>query len=698
MTSRLRRSIAFGILTAALSVLAAADEPREGLVVLEAPTPGTGSAAAGLLPGDVLLSWRRGGASGVLRWPSGLVEAEIEQAARGTVTLHGRRGPTQMIWRTPEGSWNLRTRPALSPHLLALYREGAEWFANRQPEKGAESWRAAVDAADRAADKPRAAWFLGELGRAWAKLGQWEEADAAYEEAIRRMERSGMGASLLREWGATFVRRELWARAESCYRRAFAQAPQESYTAARDLAMLATIATWQGDLDSAERRYRQALSTRKQIAPIGPPLVQVIREEVESFRIPPRGNSRGNTQEIDALRRRLERLRETLLAEAGVAPARPGESSARSAATAPPKKENPLELIQKALAKAEREAPGSLAVSDRWQELGSFAFENGDPVAAEIAWLRALDLREKLASGTLRDARTLHDLGRVHQKAERETAAASFFCRAAAALDRQGQMPVDDEAARAALGAEPGSYDRDCVAALVAMNRPEEAFLALERSRVRGTALPLAPQLARRRKDIDTERNRALGRLGRLSTSRDRDEVDLLLAYARDLEAQREEIAGPLDLDGIRAALPAGTVLLAWSIGETESFLFVVQPAGTPGLGVEVHPVRSGAAALWERVDAFAAEAGTVETGPGPTRKEAVELYRLLLGPVDTRIATAEKLLVLPDDILAPLPFDALVRGEDLLGKQKPIETDASATAWAARAARLRTSLPAALP
>lgn len=691
MTSRLRRSIAFGILTAALSALAAADEPREGLVVLAAPTPGTDSAEAGLLPGDVLLSWRRGGASGVLRWPSGLVEAETEQAARGTVTLHGRRGPMQMIWRMPAVSWNLRTRPALSPHLLALYREGAEWFANRQPEKGAESWRAAVDAADRADEKPRAAWFLGELGRAWADLGQWEEADAAYEEAIRRMERSSMGASLLREWGATFVRRELWDRAETCYRRAFAQAPQESYTAARDLAMLATIATYQGDLDSAERRYRQALSTRKQIAPIGPSLVPVIREEVESFRSP----SFGNTQEIDALRRKLERLRETLLAEAGVAPARPGESSARSAATAPPKKENPLELIQKALGKAEREAPGSLAVSDRWQELGNFAFENGDPVAAEVAWLRALDLREKLASGTLRDARTLHDLGRVHQKAEREPAAASFLCRAAAALDRLGQMPVDDEAARAALGAEPGSYDRDCVAALVAMNRPEEAFLALERSRVRGTALPLAPQLARRRKDIDTERNRALGRLGRLSTSRDRDEVDLLLAYARDLEAQREEIAGPLDLDGIRAALPAGTVLLAWSIGETESFLFVVQPAGTPGLGVEVHPVRSGAAALWERVDAFAAEAGTVETGPGPTRKEAVELYRLLLGPVDARIATAEKLLVLPDDILAPLPFDALVRGEDLLGKQKPIETDASATAWAARR---RTSLPAALP
>lgn len=692
MTPRLRRAIAFGILTAALGTFSAADEPREGLVVLEAPPPGPGSAGPGLLPGDVLLSWHRGGdASGILRWPSGLVEAETEQSPRGPVVLRGRRGSRFMTWQMPAAPWNLRTRPVLGPHLLALYQEGAGLFASRRLERGAESWRAAVDAADLAADRTRAAWFLGELGHALGTSGLWDEADAAYEEAIRRAESTGIGPSLLRDWCDTLVRRELWDRSEACYRRSLAQAPRGSYTAARDLAMLAILATRQGDLDEAERLYRQALAIRRQTAPLAPYLVQVVRGEVARFGAPDPG--RETRERIEELHRRVQRLRDILLAEAGATRSRPREGAPAAAATAP--KPSPLESVRQALAKAEREAPGSLAVSDRWQELGGLAFESGDLVAAEVAWLRALDLREKLAAGTLREARTLHDLARVHAQADRQRAAASFFCRAAGALDRLGRTPPDDGATRDALGAEPGSYDRDCVAALVAAGRPEEAFLALERSRVRGTPVPLAPQLARRRKDLDVERDQALVRLARLSTSRDRDEVDLLLGFLRELEARRHELAGPLELDGIRAALPAGTVLLAWSIGEEESFLFFVQPAGASGPGVEVHPVRSGAEDLWDRVDAFAAEAGTVETASGPARTEAAALYRLLLGPVDARIAAAERLLLLPDDILAPLPFGALLRGETLLGQQKPVETGSSVTAWAAGR---RASPPASLP
>jgi CHAT domain len=65
-------------------------------------------------------------------------------------------------------------------------------------------------------------------------------------------------------------------------------------------------------------------------------------------------------------------------------------------------------------------------------------------------------------------------------------------------------------------------------------------------------------------------------------------------------------------------------------------------------------------------------------------RREARELYRLLLGPAEKRIDAAERLVLLPDEMLARLPFGALIRGESNLEKQKAIETATSASAWLA--------------
>ncbi|HKH48049.1 MAG TPA: tetratricopeptide repeat protein [Thermoanaerobaculia bacterium] len=649
------------------------DEHTEGLVVLEAPAPGS-PADVGLLPGDVLVSWRRGDSMGLLRWPSGLLEVETEQAPRGPVVLGGRRGDRPMTWPMPAARWGARTRPALSPHLRALYREGAQRFAAGDPDGGAESWRAAVEAATRADDPARTAWFLGEIGRGWGAAWSWKESDAAYEEAIRRAKGTAMEAFLLREWGATFLRRELWDRARECFRRALALAPRESFAAAQDLASLAGIATRQGDLDAAERLYRQTLEIRSGLAVTGPYLMVILRSEIAGLGISaPRGSS---SQEIEELRRKLEHLKQTLLDAAGLA------SAAQS--PAPPKREvlSALEVLQRALAKDEREAPGSLKVADHWQVLGELAFADGDLAGAEIAWLRALDLRERLAPGTLREAKTLRDLGRVHAQAGRDRAAASFLCRAAEALDRRNRRTLDDFEARTTLGEEPAAYDQDCIAALVAARRPEDAFHALERSRVRGT-LPAAPDLARRRQEIEAERAQTLLRLGRLSTSRDRDEVDLLLGSTEELEAQRDKIAASVQLDRLRAALPPGSLLFAWSIGDEESFLFAVRPAGTQGPGVEVFPLAAAAADLRNRVRRFAREVEKADAEPGRSLREAAELYRLLLAPAEELLAISERLVLLPDEVLAPLPFGSLVQGEVLLEKRKRIETAASATAWA---------------
>jgi tetratricopeptide (TPR) repeat protein len=685
MVPRLLRSIALVILalSAGLPSLAKADEPPHGLVVLSAPSQGS-SANAGLLPGDVLTSWHRE-TGGPLRWPSDLAAIESEQAPRGTVVLRGRRGEGEQIrsWTMPALPWGVRTRPALGGGpFQVFYEEGARLLALRNVKGAAESWMAGVWAMDRAGDKLAAAWLLGEIGRAWAQAGQWNEAGLAFERALVRAEKTGMAAHLLREWGAAALNAQRWDLAESCYRRALALAPAGSFAAARDLALVAVAETHQGNLDEAERLYRRALNDRVSLIPVGAPyLVQVVQEEIGRFARADQLTG-ANRERIEELRLKLRRLRETLLAEAGVPQQRvaqqvgaqeqkgardskaprdgkPGKDTKAAStekkpeAPAEPEKElSLLERVTQALAQAEQEDPGSLLVSDHWQDLGTLAFAEGDLVGAEVAWLRALDLREKLAPGTLREARTLHDLGRLHLRAKRTLPATSSLCRAAGLLDWLTPEELESATTRTALAARPAAYDRDCVAALVETGRPEEAFLALERSHARAAGSPLSTETAGRRKRIEEERDSDLARLAHLSTSRDRDEVHLVQSHARYLENQRAETAAPLSLPELRSALAPGTLLLAWSDGSTEDLLFVVRPDGMQGPGVEVFAVPNG------------------------TRKPREKIAAL---------AQAEQfLLLLPEKAATPGVITTLTQGSPTPADRKPLEKTASVTAWTA--------------
>lgn len=685
MVPRLLRPFAFVILAVVLTAPpAAADEPREGLVVLSAPSPGS-AADAGLLPGDVLLTWHHK-AGGPLRWPSDLAEIESERAPRGAVVLRGRRGEGEQIrsWTMPTLPWGVRTRPALGGDpLQVFYEEGARLLAIRDAKGATESWMAGVGAADRSGDQLAAAWLLGEIGRVWAQAGRWNEADLAFERALVRAEKTGMAAYLLREWGAAALSAQHWDRAESCYRRALALAPAGSFAAARDLALIAVAETHQGNLDEAERLYRRALNDRVSLIPVGAPyLVQVVQEEIGRFARAEQLMSGANRERIEELRLKLRRLRETLLAEAGVptqrvaqqvgpkdkkdpkdgkalADSRAGKDSQAAssekkpeAAAEPEKELTLLERVTQALAEAEQEDPGSLLVSDHWQDLGTLAFAKGDMVGAEVAWLRALDLREKLAPGTLREARTLHDLGRLHLRARRPLPATSYLCRAAGLLDWLTPEELESTTTRTALAAKPATYDRDCIATLVETGRPEEAFLALERSHARAAGSALSKETAGRRKRIEEERDSDLARLAHLSTSRDRDEVHLTQSHARYLETQRAETAAPLNLPELRSALAPGTLLLAWSEGGTESHLFVVRPDGMQGPGVEVFAVPKGSRKPREKVAA---------------------------------LAQAEKLLLLlPEKAVVPGVIATLTQGTPTPEDRKPLEKITSATAWTA--------------
>lgn len=95
-----------------------------GGILLEAVGPESALEKAGLLAGDVLLSWDREvrGANGeFLSWDPGgklvdyaqWIDVEIDKAPRGDIRVHGIRGIDEFTAVIKHGPWNRLSRPLL---------------------------------------------------------------------------------------------------------------------------------------------------------------------------------------------------------------------------------------------------------------------------------------------------------------------------------------------------------------------------------------------------------------------------------------------------------------------------------------------------------------------------------------------------------------------------------------------------------
>ena len=108
----------------------APDQAASAGVIVEAVEPSSSGAAAGIKPGDVLVSWSRSAPSdaaterGPLRSPFDLTETEVEQAPRGAVTLTGIRDRQALAVVMAPGPWGIASRPQMPPSLLATYEAG----------------------------------------------------------------------------------------------------------------------------------------------------------------------------------------------------------------------------------------------------------------------------------------------------------------------------------------------------------------------------------------------------------------------------------------------------------------------------------------------------------------------------------------------------------------------------------------------
>jgi len=149
------------------------------------------------------------------------------------------------------------------------------------------------------------------------------------------------------------------------------------------------------------------------------------------------------------------------------------------------------------------------------------------------------------------------------------------------------------------------------------------------------------------------------------------------------------------DLQRIRRELlKPGTALVEYALGGAQSYAWAVT---TEGLTTVVLPGRKD---IEKQIEAYRDELSrrvtALTAGPATTRVDLLgkQIYQTLVAPLDKALAGSSALIVVPDGVLAYLPFEALVDGEKRMIERFDISYTPSASTLGALRARQRTPAP----
>jgi CHAT domain-containing protein/tetratricopeptide (TPR) repeat protein len=370
--------------------------------------------------------------------------------------------------------------------------------------------------------------------------------------------------------------------------------------------------------------------------------------------------------------------------------------------------------FRRALEIKEKQAPESLDVATSLENLGALIAARGDPKRATPHIRRAVVLFSRLAPGSRDEAENLHALAVAERDLGEFGMAADTYCEALRSLETQrGRLGGSDETA-AGFAAKYADWYREYVDLLLDLGRGEEAYQIIERSRAQGLLSLLAERdlvlgddlpedLAMARREAGADYDRAQATRGELAAS-DGAAIEKAETAMREIRRRQEEIRAkvrraspklaalidpePLDLRGARGRLDPGTLLLAYSTGKDSGKLFVIGP-GPNDFEIASLPVRrEDLRRKVERIRSairHSAESGDPR-GLESLRTDASGLSRLLLSPAKAKIASAQRVLVIPDGPLHFLPFAALADPSSVrfrwLVEAKPVHTVVSMTVY----------------
>lgn len=195
-------------------------------VVVEAMAEASAPEKAGAREGDVFHTWTRPAsppanpepAEGTLESPFDWDWLETEQAPRGTVELRGERQGEPLVIQVPIGLWEAQVRPVLPAELEDLYRRGKDLVNKEQVEEGTSCWQLLAERAGERGDWHLRAWIWLLIGMTWDQASGYQQAEAAYEAALRESRDPISRIAIMDVMGGSFEGQRRFDEAEAIYR------------------------------------------------------------------------------------------------------------------------------------------------------------------------------------------------------------------------------------------------------------------------------------------------------------------------------------------------------------------------------------------------------------------------------------------------------------------------------------------------
>ena len=424
------------IVVVCLTTLAtgALPESKPGVIV-ETTIQKSEAEKAGLLPGDVILSWKRDNSRGDIQSPFDFFLAEIEQKPRGKVALEGLRGTQRMTWMLGPGAWGLKVRPELTEQLLSMYRECQALGKAASP--AAETCQQDAVAA---ANPELHSWFALQAAEAFGSARLWPQAEKAYELAGRQARETGpaIAAIVLNQWAVASEGRGALQNAARRYQEslvAYQKLEGESLAVAADLNGLGSVARKRGDLKEAEDYSRRALVMEEQLAP-GSLDVAISLNNLGNIAWARRDLVTAEQRHKQALAIR-ERLDPGGMSMAG------SLNNLGLIAWQRDELERAEDYQLQALAIRRSLSPGSMDVAASYNNLGSIAWNRGDLARAESYYRQGLEIREHLAPDSMDLADVLNNLGLVAWRRGELALTEQYYRRALTIEQKHGAVTLE---------------------------------------------------------------------------------------------------------------------------------------------------------------------------------------------------------------------------------------------------------------
>ncbi len=452
---------------------------QKGVVVARL-TSKSDAEKVGIRPGDILLHWTRGDASGEINSPFDLPYLRYEQASRGRLRIDGVRRGHHKIWYLGSDVWGIWPRPNFSGLILHKYKVCESLPKTTDSGVAILCWQNVETEARGLQTEWLVPSLLSEAAQRFAINGQWDASDATFqaaldqtkaddhivrgflliqrarilsgqddvvrasqyfEQAVQEWERAGNTAvaiaTPLLELGLTALNAGDYSKAEHSWQRALtileSLAPT-SLEATLAYGNLAVLYQQKGDLVKAEEYYRRAVVKERQYLPKSQYLPQQLTNLGTLAR------ARGDLRTAEAYHR------EALIALKIIGIENPGGANIFDNLSDCALDREDLakaEWYQKrSLAIRERLLPRGLDVAASLSSLGLIAERKGELSEAKRYYQQALTIEERLAPASPAIADVIGGLGRVALRQGDTARAEPLFRQALDILDRVAPLSL----------------------------------------------------------------------------------------------------------------------------------------------------------------------------------------------------------------------------------------------------------------